>query len=192
MPVDLRDHRLHFGSRFSIGFQRTIRVPNDGRTYPLPPGLGAFAVHRVEDYAGRVPRDWLEGGGFFIALYQREALWLDFRGASWKPNALKIGAGSINAVTGDPFDEVLRASPQDYLVSPPQPWLDGINTTSAAVRQFVAVPIGSGQTIEGQLTGTESQEAIRITVFEPKPGVFPDSPPPAPLAPLSMSPAMGL
>ena len=192
--VELRDGRIHFGDRFSLGFQRTLRIPDDGRTYPLPPGLGPFPIHRVADYAGRVPPAWLVRGGYFLALYQREALWLAFSGASWKPNAVKVGVGEINAVTGDPWDGELHASPQDYLICPPQPWLDGINTGNSSVRQFVAVALGAGKTVEGQLTGSERSGGIQIAVFEPKPGVFPDVPPPAasPGELALMAPAMGI
>lgn len=35
----------------SIVFQRTLRIPDDGTVYPLPPGLGAFPIRRVRDFA---------------------------------------------------------------------------------------------------------------------------------------------
>jgi hypothetical protein len=195
MPdVELRERRIYFGDRFSVGFQRTLRIPDDGRTYPLPPGLGPFPIHRVEEYAGRLPPGWRERGGFFIALYRREALWLAFSGARWKPNAVKVGIGEINAITGDDWDQELHAVPQDYLVCPPQPWLDGIHTGSASIRQFVAAPLGAGKTVEGRLTGAERSGGIQFAVFEPKQGVFPDAPPPdtgrGPFP--QMAPAMGI
>jgi hypothetical protein len=178
LQVELREDRIHVGERFSVGFQRTLRIPDDGRVYPLPPGLGAFPVHRVEDYAGRVPASWRESGGYFISLYQREALWMGFSGALWKPNAVKIGVGNINAVSGKPWDQELHDDPQDYLVCPQQPWLDGINAGDGFIRQFIAMPLGSGYTVEGQLTGAEEFGGIQVLVYEPKPGRFPDAPPP--------------
>lgn len=63
---------VQFGERFSVDFQRTLRIPDDGRTYPLPPGLGAFPVSRVADYTRRIPREWHRENGFFIPMYQRE------------------------------------------------------------------------------------------------------------------------
>ena len=161
-----------------MGVQRTLRIPDDGRVYPLPPGLGLFPVHRVEDYVGRVPTLWTEHGGYFISLYQREALWMGFSGASWKPNAVKIGVGNVNAVSGRPWDQELHDHPQDYLVCPQQPWLDGINAGDGFIRQFIAMPLGSGYTIEGQITGAEKFGGIQILAFEPKQGRFPDLPPP--------------
>jgi hypothetical protein len=42
----------------------------------------------------------------------------------------------------------------------------------------VALPLGSGRTVEGQLTGEESDVGLQLRVYEPKPGRFPDEPPP--------------
>lgn len=40
---------LTFGS-LELDLQRTLRVPNDGSTYPLPAGLGAFPLFDVQKY----------------------------------------------------------------------------------------------------------------------------------------------
>ena len=176
--VRLEEGRLRIGARFSVSFQRTLRIPDDGRQYPLPPGLGMFPVRRVADYARRVPAAWRERGGFFIPMYQREAMWLGFDGAEWKPNAVKVGIGGIDALSGLPWNPDLHDDPQDYVVCPDQPWLDGINAGEGFVRQFVAMPLGAGYTVEGQLTGAERVGGLELRVFEPKPGRFPDRPPP--------------
>jgi hypothetical protein len=168
---------IRIGERFAVSFQRTLRIPDDGRAYPLPPGLGRFPVLQVEDYLDRVPPLWREQGGAFIPMHQREALWLGFHGAYWKPNAVKIAVGKIDAISGEPADKVLHSDPQDYLVCPDQPWLDGIHTKQGSVRQFVAMPLGLGYTIESSITGAETIGGIQITVFEPKPGKFPNEPP---------------
>ncbi len=190
LSVTVVDNRVQIGERFSVSFQRTLRIPDDGRTYPLPPGLGAFPVHRVADHHDRLPAAWRRDG-VFIPMFQREALWLGFDGAVWKPNAVKIAAGNVNAISGDVWDETLHAEPQDYIVCPDQPWLDGINDGDGRVRQFVAAPLGSGYTIEAQVSGTDEAGGIQIVVFEPKSGRFPDHPPPMPdLGPEAMAMAM--
>jgi len=168
---------VRLGERFAVTFQRTLRVPDDGRVYDLPPGIGPFPVVRVEDHADRVPDMWREHGGVFIPVHQREALWLGFRAAGWKPSAVKVGVGGINAVTGDSWDLRLHAGAQDYLVCPPQLWLDGVKTGPGRIRQFVASPLGEGFTIEAQLTGADALAGIQIAVFDPRPGRFPDEPP---------------
>jgi hypothetical protein len=177
LQVRVQTDRIRIGERFSVSFQRTLRVPDDGREYPLPPGLGPFPVCAVTDYADRVPRDWLDDGGAFVPLYQREALWLGFDAADWKPSAVQVHLGRVNAVTGGPWAEGLRSDPQNYLVCPEQPWLDGINVGDRFVRQFVAVPLGSGYSVEAQLTGADVFGGLQLTIFEPRPGRFPDAAP---------------
>ncbi|MCS6911700.1 MAG: hypothetical protein NZ890_00490, partial [Myxococcota bacterium] len=170
---------------FRITFQRTLRIPDDGKAYPLPPGLGPFPIRRVLDYEKRVPSSWVRTSGVFIPMYQREAMWLSFQARPWRPNAVKVAAGKINAVSGKPWDQRLapperRAAGedlQDYLVCPPQPWLDGFNTGHGTIRQFVAMPLGMGYTVEGQLTGQEQHGGLQLIVYEPRPGRFPDRPP---------------
>jgi hypothetical protein len=178
LTVALRADRIHVGERFSLSLQRTLRIPDDGRTYPLPPGLEALPVHRVADFAERLPKAWRVHGGFFVPLYQREALWLQFEAAPWKPNAVKVGVGGVNALTGADWTDELTADPQNYLVSPSQPWLDGIHTGEGTVRQFVAATLGLGDTVEEQLTGVATVGGIQIQVLEPVPGRFPDHSPP--------------
>ena len=61
MPT-LENDRLVFrfpmveeGASVAINFQRTLRIPDTGKTYPLPPGLGAFPLRHVEDYPEKIP-----------------------------------------------------------------------------------------------------------------------------------------
>jgi hypothetical protein len=177
LKVTLEGDRIRIGDRFSVSFQRTLRIPDDGKVYPLPPGLGGLPIQSVADYSDRVPAKWREQGGYFIPMYQREALWLGFDGASWKPNAVKIAIGKVNAISGEGWNETLQSDPQNYIVCPDQPWLDGINAGSSFIRQFVAMPLGLGYTVEAQITGAEEFGGMQILVYEPKPGRFPDEPP---------------
>jgi hypothetical protein len=177
LEISIEDLRIRIGQRFSVSFQRTLRIPDDGREYPLPPGLGTFPIHRAADFP-KTPAVWRESGDAFIPMYQREAMWLGFDAESWKPNAVQIGVGNINAVSGEAWAEGLSAKPQNYVVCPAQPWLDGINVGEGRVRQFVAMPLGSGYTVEAQIGGSKEVGGIRIAVYEPVPGRFPDEPPP--------------
>ena len=68
--------------------------------------------------------------------------------------AIKVAAGKVDALTGEPFRNGLTERPQDYLVIPGQPWLDGFCVQEGLIRQFVAMPLGEGYTAEEQLTGT--------------------------------------
>ncbi len=172
LKVRVEDDNLLFGESFGLNFQRTLRIPDDGKTYPLPPGLDTFPVCKVEDYKDRVPSEWVEHGGVFIPMYQREALWISFHPRYEKPNAVKVAVGKVNAVSGKPWDQKLCPGENDYMVCPPQPWLDGINAGSGFIRQFVAMPLGMGYTVEGQVTGEEKFGGLQIIVYEAKPGKF--------------------
>jgi hypothetical protein len=165
MPVRTYGDRLEIG-RLEITFQRTLRIPDDGNTYPLPPGLGQFPIRKVDDYADRVPKEWCERGGVFIPMYQREALWMSFHSSDLF--AVKVGVGKIDALSGRRWNERLTKRPQNYLVCPDQPWLDGINAGDGFIRQFVAMPLGMGYTVEGQITGKEEEGGIQIKTFASK------------------------
>jgi hypothetical protein len=169
--------RIQVGERFAVAFQRTLRVPEDGRVYPLPPGLGRLPIRAVEALSGTVPVELRRRGGFIVPLHRREALWIAFAAAAWKPNAVQVAVGGINVVSGGRWEERLASDPQNYVVCPGQPWLDGIHAGAGHIRQFVALPLGLGRTVEGQLRGREETGGIQIRVYEPKPGIFPDRPP---------------
>jgi hypothetical protein len=164
---------IRIGRFTRISFHRTLRIPEDGNNYPLPAGLGRFPIHRVEDYADRVPPDWLKEGGFFIPLYQKEALFLQFEGPDWHPTVAKVCVGRINAITGKAYTENLSATQQDYVVIPDQKWLDGIASEQGCVRQFVAMPLGQGYTVEAQMTDEEAFGGFQIVGYESKQGKFP-------------------
>jgi hypothetical protein len=174
LQIKVAGDTVRFGPRFAVTFYRTLRLPADGRTYPLPPGLGTFPVHRVADHLRRVPPAWRKDRGVFIPLYQREALWLGFEAAAWRPNAVQVGVGRVNAVSGGPWGAGLGADPQNYLVCPDQPWLDGVIAGAGITRQFVAMPLGSGVTVEAQVRGAEEFGGIQFLVYEPRPGRFPN------------------
>jgi hypothetical protein len=53
---------------------------------------------------------------------------------------------------------------QDYIVVPGQRWLDGVADSNGTVRQFVATPLGSGHSIEAQVSGIEAASGIQIEV----------------------------
>jgi hypothetical protein len=162
----------------TIDFQRTLRIPDDGRDYPLPPGLGPFPLHHIDDYAGKIPANWLKRGGVLLPMWQAEALWLYFQSdyvenrETAYPFAIKIATGKINAITGEAWQRGLSRNPQDYLVVPTQPWLDGYCVEKGVVRQFVAMPLGDGYSVEEQLTGKAEFGGMQIEIFPMRPDVF--------------------
>ncbi len=154
---------VHKHARIEVGFQRTLRIPDDDKKYPLPPGLGRFPLRHVDDFAERVPERWLERGGVMLPMYQSEALWVNFSGLY--PFAVKVAAGKINAVTGDEWTDDLQKEPQDYMVPPDQPWLDGYCVEKGIIRQFVAMPLAGEYTVEAQITGEAEHGGIQIIAY---------------------------
>ncbi len=153
----------------TVRFMRTLRLPEKG-THPLPPGLGAFPLRRVADYPERTPRSWRGRGGVLVPVHRREAMWLSL--SSTAPVALQVGAGGVCAVSGRPWSGRLEQDPQNYLVLPRQPWLDGVNSGQGVTRQFVAAPPGAETAADEQGDGAELGGAVRLQVFELRPEVL--------------------
>ena len=175
--IELNDDRLvirfpevHEDARLTIDFQRTLRIPDDDREYPLPAGLGRFPLRHVDDFPRSVPASWIEHGGVMLPMYQAEALWMWFGGDY--PFAVKIATGKINAVTGEEWRDGLNRGPQDYLTAPDQPWLDGYCVEKGVIRQFVAMPLGKGYTAEEQITGRADVGGLQIVAYPMKREVY--------------------
>ncbi len=183
--IELRDDQLIFSfpevhpkARMTIDFQRTLRIPDDGEDYPLPPGLGEFPLRHVDDHAAQVPAKWLQHGGVMMPMYQSEAMWLSFdsdvidgHDHSY-PFAIKIATGKQCAVSGATWKDGLQRRPQNYVVVPEQPWLDGYVVEKGFIRQFVAMPLGSGYSAEEQLTGKAEFGGLQLAVYPMKRKVF--------------------
>ena len=101
-------------------------------------------------------------------------MWISLK--SKVPFAVQIFVGGVNAVSGDPTgdNEAImmrrlslvekKKSVQDYVVTPEQLWLDGIATGNERVRQFVAMPLGSGYSVETQITGQDLNGGLQFHV----------------------------
>ncbi len=175
--IELRNDQLifrfpevHEEAKLRIEFQRTLRIPDDNREHYLPPGLGKFPIYRVDDYIDKAPVTWGEHGGVFTPMYQTEAMWINFGG--FYPMAVKIAAGKVNAISGEEWSEEFAREPQDYVVAPDQPWLDGFCVEKGLIRQFVAMPLGEGYTAEEQLTGEAEHGGIQMAVYPMKRSVY--------------------
>lgn len=173
--IEIKSNQLTFNfgklnEIFSLTFQRTLRIPDDNKKYQLPPSLGSFPLLHVEDFSN-VPQSWKEHGGIFMPMYQAEAMWMRFSTPSGRPFAVKVASGKVNAVSGKTWENNLKDNGKetaDYMVAPKQPWLDGFNVGKDVIRQFVAVPLESGYTVEEQVTGKAEHGGIQIIVYPMK------------------------
>jgi hypothetical protein len=101
-------------------------------------------------------------------------MWIRFKSRALF--AIHIYLGGVNAVSGEPLMEnaatMLRRqnlrfnnkSVQDYVVTPQQLWLDGIASNEGIVRQFVAMPMGSGYSVEAQVSGEELVGGLQFCI----------------------------
>jgi hypothetical protein len=75
-------------------------------------------------------------------------------------------------VSGGSWSHDLRRDPQDYIVTPPQPWIDGFRVDENTVRQFVAVPLGQNYSVEEQITGKAEFGGLQILAYPLKAKVW--------------------
>ena len=102
-------------------------------------------------------------------------MWIAFESKS--DFAVKVHVGGVNALSGESRNEDMSTtmrrqkllsegkSIQDYIVTPGQLWLDGIPIGHGRVRQFVAMPTGSGFSLEAQVTSRECVAGIQFEVI---------------------------
>ncbi|MGB3772137.1 MAG: hypothetical protein WBA00_13420 [Rhodococcus sp. (in: high G+C Gram-positive bacteria)] len=159
MPVHVADDgitvtcpEVHRDATMTFNFKRTLRVPDDGRDYGLPPGFGSLQIRESEG-----------AHMYMMPMWQSEACWIDFRG--YYPFLVTMSSGSINVVTGEPWSPVPDFAAEDYLEIPTQPWLDGFNVEQGKVKQFVAAPLGAGYTVEEQLSPEPARGGIQVAVY---------------------------
>jgi hypothetical protein len=168
---------VHPDANVSINFQRTLRIPDNDKKYNLPPGFGPFPLMQVDSLQrDKVPSKWIEQSGVVFPMYQSEAMWIKFipfcgdRRSSAYPFAIKISTGKVSALTGKPFGENLEKG--DYVTIPKQPWLDGFVVDKGIIKQFVATPLGSGVSVEQQVTGEDIVGGLQIEVIPMKNNVY--------------------
>ncbi|KAI0195797.1 hypothetical protein EV127DRAFT_358309 [Xylaria flabelliformis] len=164
----------------TIRFIRTIRVPDNADEAKLPPDLDNFRLLKVCDFKSKLPVDMAAKGGVLFPMYQREAMWINF--TADEPFMIKVYAGGVNAVSGEHKLETIETkmrrldlvsknkSIQDYIVAPRQHWIDGFAVSPGVVRQFVAMPLGTGYTVEAQLTGQELVGGLQLEITPSLPG----------------------
>lgn len=105
-------------------------------------------------------------------------MWVRF--SSTVPFKIKMFAGGINVVSGEHIKETVISqaghtslqsatqSTQDYIVVPKQRWIDVVAVRPGVVRQFVAMPLVQGYTVEAQLTGEEVKGGLQLGITPSK------------------------
>lgn len=188
--IELADNKIYLDD-LEISFHQTVRVPDNFKSSALPPSLGRFPLYHVKDYAKTLPYTMAAKGGLFLPMY-REDLTTEKWPYCWCKRRARSNVDQIQfsqAIrhqdlrwrskyrirwarhwdrcdkTASTYSLSQNKSIQDYLVVPDQPWIDGIATSAGKVRQFVAMPIGTGYSVEAQMTGEEVTGGIQFEVI---------------------------
>jgi hypothetical protein len=166
---------------FQISFHRTHRLPNDGKVYQTPPPGTPFPFYNAERFHGKLPLDMREKGGVILPMWQREALICQFKRVErwgFTPYAIRLFVGGVNCISGETacpsMSDRLRqlngvARKQDYIVLNNESFdgerLDGIAVAPGIVRQLVALPITSPDSIESQMTGLNDVGGLQLEII---------------------------
>jgi hypothetical protein len=123
--IAIEDGALNVSGKISVSFQRAGFLTFDGSRHSL--NLGALSARLVRDYAASFSESWSKREAVFIPLLANERVWLGFSTRE-RSYAIQTAVGEVNAVSGESWIPGLKASRQNYLVSPPQSHWDGIRT----------------------------------------------------------------
>ena len=182
IDVEVRDDTLKIGPRFSVSFMRTLRIPAEVAriTHCRPRSAPSRSIGSSADFrrpcAARVAR---AGRRLHPALPARSPL-AQLPGARLgHPVAVRVGIGKVDALAGEPLATLRSDAGSRRTISSRRSSPGWMASTRAktAIRQFVAMPLGQGYTVEAQVTGEEVFGGIQLVSFEPKPDRFPEPPP---------------
>ncbi|MGB5515950.1 MAG: hypothetical protein WBP36_15615, partial [Thermoanaerobaculia bacterium] len=90
---------IHPDAKLTIDFQRTLRIPDGERDFPLLPGLGRYPLFPVGELVEQGSAPWLRQVEAMLPMYQSEAMWLSFQPSysvahqTFYPFAVKISTG---------------------------------------------------------------------------------------------------
>ncbi|KAI3323928.1 hypothetical protein HD806DRAFT_78228 [Xylariaceae sp. AK1471] len=155
-----------------ITLERTLRLPEDDKSYncPLPLGPIPFLRSSQPDTEKPVPE-------VQICLYQREALLLKFCRASRplraptedlsdsKDEMFAVGVlGGSSTSSDTPSEETMKHIQQTSVVVPKQNLLPGWPSGTGYSQQFVAMPLGDNYSTEYQTSQTEQYGGMQLMI----------------------------
>ncbi|KAL4917868.1 hypothetical protein BDW62DRAFT_217829 [Aspergillus aurantiobrunneus] len=159
-----KGEKIIVDDQLELTLHRTFRMPDDGNIHPLRISRGVFPLYNVEAFASQLPERITKRGGVFFPMWQGEALWIQFDSRNSNTRyAVRVNIGHVNAISGLDIFEV--SDNQDYVIVPGQQWLDGIGVSPGVVRQFVAMPLGSGYSVGEEASGEQKFGGIQIEII---------------------------
>ncbi|CAD7697786.1 unnamed protein product [Ostreobium quekettii] len=154
--------RIEFPCGLVVDFRVARRMEGEEE---LLGSHGRFAMLRVEDFEGRVPRAWKRRGGMFFGMRRRERMWVGLEAEAERPVAVKVAVGGVNVITGQPWEEGLSNKPQNYIVCDPRGYIDGFAVGEGGIRQFKAMETMKKYSQNGELLKNIGSAAIRLEAY---------------------------
>ena len=71
--LEIRFPEVHENAGIRIDFQRTLRLPDNGESHHLPPGLGRFPIRHIEDFDLGDNNHLKKRGGVVMPMFQADA-----------------------------------------------------------------------------------------------------------------------
>lgn len=96
-PLSSSQRVVETNCGFHMSFERTPRMPDDNRLHQLPGSLGSYDLFSVEAYSSHLPKNISESGGVFFPMWQREAMWMNFKPKQHKW-AVRVFMGHVNTI----------------------------------------------------------------------------------------------
>ena len=145
----------------------------------LPPGTPAFNSVRSDafhmpwsfaDHAEGMPFDWLlHSSQYLICLNASGSLTLEFKSPDAYPFAVMVAIGTVDCLSGLPFDGQLMRTPQNYIPLPCQNWIDAWRDGNGDTRQFLP-PLPGPPDKDGVPTPREDESDCLSIIFVPMKG----------------------
>ena len=135
--------------------------------FPLDEFIGVCRSRRAKSLLRLARQGWGR-------MFRSPTFWEDAVKTLCTTNAVEREVRSWHGFgkSGETWRDGLNRRPQDYVVVPEQPWLDGYCVEKGVIRQFVAMPLGSGYTAEEQVTGAAEHGGLQILAYPMKREVY--------------------
>ncbi|KAF7912309.1 uncharacterized protein EAF01_001330 [Botrytis porri] len=166
------------GDVLDILFRHTLRVPESDNGFRVPPDFGPFPIYPIVVYKDKISQSIPKNDVIFIPIYQQEAMWIHFE--SRGIFAVKVIVDGVNAVSGEPYKEILSVDPRrlasiyenksvhDYIIAGTisQRCLDAIKIKGDEIMKFVAAPIPNHTVPPSTESSIEATDGTRRVQFE--------------------------
>jgi hypothetical protein len=98
-----------------------VRLPEDGRVYDLPAGLGTFPLVDARPFKEKLSEVGIDDVDLVIPMYDREAMYMEFGLQKFdfsnpqQPFAIRPYVGGINAISGESLHHNSNAMSQSFV-----------------------------------------------------------------------------